>query len=56
MTYNPSENKKVEVYCRFRVLAAYLPVVIRHHTHFLFTCMRVKQDEHGTYETLATLP
>ena len=47
MTYSPSENQKVEVYCRFRVLAAYLPVVIRHHTHFLFTCMRANRMNMG---------
>ena len=39
MSYNPGENKKVEVYsyCRFRVLAAYLPEVIHYHTRFLLT-------------------
>ena len=41
-------------------LAAYLPAIIHYHIHFFFTMIthvgESNLGEHGTYETLATLP
>ena len=41
------------------LVAAYSPAIIHYHTlfnYYNYKCRKVKWGEHGTYETLATLP